>query len=674
MSLAFAKKHGFKLIDSNIHIKTASNEIVKVSGTTEFLDIKIRHSKCKLKFLVINNSSQDILLGLDWFNLTDCVISPSEKWLKLSDNSLKIPLFDLNSESDNSADILISESGDLSDIDDDADWMVEDRFKAPDSIQPLSILSASENALFAKFRQSLKGTFATDYDNLGCCNLRKHKIKIIDPDLDPLFIPPYRKSPAERAELKLEIEKMLKAGVIRRSRSPYSSPAFMVPKKCGKRRLVIDYRQLNKRTRTEYFPLPNITDIIERVACDRYFTSLDLKAGYWQVLLDEGSVALTAFSTPDGHYEFLRLPFGLKNAPADFSRLMREIIGDLEFVECYIDDLIVHSADFKSHLKHISQVLDRLSGANLKINLEKCVWLGLEIKVLGYIISHNKIMMDPAKVEAIANCLAPTNIRELQRFVGCCNYYSKFVKDFALIVKPLFDLTKKDTKYVWSELAELGFVQLKELLLQYPILRQPDPSQPFIIHCDSSGYASGAILSQVDPESGLEYVVVYASRILKGAETHYTITEKECLAVVWSVKLFRPYIYGSKFTVITDHEALKWLMGLKNPVGRLARWVIYLQCLDFEIIHKKGSSHTNADFLSRPVLANKVAILPDNPDDISSVDSDIFEDEPFIYFLLNGRHRDGISRKVLNRINKLSPYYKYDGVNILYDRHGDSKF
>lgn len=360
----------------------------------------------------------------------------------------------------------------------------------------------------------------------------------------------------------------------------------VVTSKSKPKRICVDYRKLNSVTITENWPLPNILDILEVLAMSKYFTILDLKSGYWQVLIDEESIEKTAFSTPDGHYEFLRLPFGLKNAPAHFCRIMSTLLGDLNFVAIYLDDITIHSKSLDDHFSHINIVLNRLQDANLKLNPSKCTWIATEIKILGHIVANNKIAMDKDKIKAIVERAPPKNVKQLQQFLGLVGFYRRFIDHFSLIVVPLFALLKLNAKFVWDSSCDKAFEQLKKALVAYPILRQPDSSRPFVLYTDASGYALGAILGQFDGND--EYVCAYASRILNKHEVNYSIAEKECLAILFGLKNFRVYLLGTHFNIITDHSALKWLMSIKEPTGRLARWAIYLQGYSFDITHRKG--------------------------------------------------------------------------------------
>ena len=393
---------------------------------------------------------------------------------------------------------------------------------------------------------------------------------------------------------------------------------------------------------------------------------MDLKSGYWQTKLDDASIPKTAFTTTDGHYEFVRTPFGLRNAPAQFSRMMQMTLGHLPFVEIYLDDLTIHSLNFEDHLSHLKKTLNVLRNANLKINKDKCTWFATTIKLLGHIVSGGQVHMDPAKVEAISKRRPPTNVKQVQEFLGLPNYYRRFIKDFSKIAAPIFNLLKKDVPFNWSKECDVAFNMLKERLTSYPIIRQPNFKKYFVLHTDASGFALGAILTQVDEIMlqklsdylKMDYVVAYSSRLLKGAEINYAITQKECLAIVWGIKQFHTYLYGKKFTVVTDHSALAWLNQMPAQNGRLARWAIYLQEYNFDIVYRNGSSHGNVDALSRPVLVAKAKqVLPEIVDEnIKTMDP--YEDEALLHYLTFRRHVSGASKKQIKRVEKLSNQYQ----------------
>ena len=667
LSARVVKDIGIKVYPCITQVKTATNQVSNVIGMSDPLLVDIQGHACEICFLILDMEDHDVLLGLDWFEETGAGVYPLEKLLRFPGHTIKLSevaeeIIDesLYGFEENVVDILLAEIADEDDIDEQG-WEMQSVF----SLKPEALLSKDQRAQFNKLRPIVKEMVATDFNDLGCSKLRDYRIELLDDS--PIFIPPYRKSIAEREEIKLEIDKMLKAGIIRPSRSPWSSPVIMVPKKGGTKRMCIDFRKLNAVTRTINWPLPVILDILDRLSESCWFSALDLKSGYWQMKMNKYSIEKTAFSTPDGHYEFLRLPFGLKNAPAEFSRLMYMVLGQLPYVEIYLDDITIHSKSFEDHIVHVKDVLRRLKEAGLKINAEKCKWFAAEINILGHIVANHKVSMDKSKLEAIKNRQPPKNVKQLQQFLGLCNYYRRFIEGFAKIATPLFRLLQKESKWIWDKDCVNAFEALKNKLVSDPVLRLPSFNRSFILYTDASGYALGAILSQKDDE-GNDYVCSYASRLLKNAELNYGITEKECLAVVWAIKHFRVYLYGTPFKVITDHSALAWLMSIKDPNARLARWAIYLQTYQFEIIHRKGKIHSNVDALSRPVLA--VAVNPSSEDsDESSKSLDPWDDELLLHYLSHAKFLPGATRSSIKRVTNRAPHFKLDKDKLFYRKN-----
>jgi len=392
---------------------------------------------------------------------------------------------------------------------------------------------------------------------------------------------------------------MLEAGVIKRSSSPWTSPVVIVPKPDGSKRFCIDYRKLNSYTKKDNHPIPRIDDLLDAFTGAKWFTTLDLAAGYWQIPMKEEDIEKTAFITQDGTYEFTVMPFGLCNAPATFQRMMNLIFEDMLFrnIKVYLDDCNIYSKTFEQHLKDLEEVFIRLRNAGLKLKPTKCHFCHQEIKFLGHIVGVNGIKVDPDKIEKVKNFPQPKNLRELRGFVGLASYYRKFIKDFSNIVRPLTKLFKKSEEYIWTEKQGKAFDILKEKLTTAPVLQFPNFDEPFILYTDASMQALGAVLAQKDKE-GKEYVIAYASKGLTSAEQNYTVTELECYAVIWAIEKFHLYLASKKFTVVTDHYALKWLQT-SVPKGRRARWILRLQPYDFEIQYKEGRKHLNADALSR---------------------------------------------------------------------------
>ena len=364
------------------------------------------------------------------------------------------------------------------------------------------------------------------------------------------------------------------------------------------------FRKLNKETLRGAYPLPNIEDMMHDMSGAKYFSSLDVMSAFWNVPVAEKDIAKTGFSTPFGNFEWVRMPFGLVNASSTFQRLINKVLADLPFAVAYIDDIFVFSNSFEEHVEHLQQVLKKLQEAGLKLKLAKCAFAATSIKCLGNIINQEGIHADPDKIAAIKDLPRPLSPSDVRSFLGTANYYRAFVKDFAHLMLPLQELTKKRTQFLWTQECEEAFVAIKEKLTSTPCLHLPVWNQPFIVHSDWSKGAIGAVLSQVDPKTGLEHPIHFASRSLTAAERNYAPTEGECLALVWAVQKFRTYLHGHRFVVHTDHASLKWLNDARFNNSKLERWALRLQEHDFTVAYKKGSENLVADALSRLVSAH----------------------------------------------------------------------
>ena len=331
-----------------------------------------------------------------------------------------------------------------------------------------------------------------------------------------------------------------------------------------------------------------------------YFTTLDLQSGFYQVTIDPSSTPYTAFRCHLGVWEFKRLPMGLRNSPATFQRVMEAVLHGLNWKYClvYMDDVCIFSPDFDMHLQHIESVLQRLSAAGLKLRPDKCQFARDSIHYLGHVISSNGISPDPDKVVAVKEYPVPTNVKELRAFLGLSGYYRRFVKSYAKIATPLYNLTSKGVPFEWSTDCQVAFEQLKSALISPPILAYPDYERPFKVFTDASSFAVGGVLSQDDTE-GNEHVISYVGRALTPPERNYGISEKECLALGFAIKKLDCYLRFSTFTAIVDHSSLKWLFSLKEPTGKFARWITLLQGYTFDIKHRAGQVHQNADGVSR---------------------------------------------------------------------------
>lgn len=471
------------------------------------------------------------------------------------------------------------------------------------AIRPASSLTNAENKALSDVVKKFE-SISYEKKGLGLTHLVQHKIHTTGPPIKQRYFP---LSPARQRQLDAEVDEMLKLGVIRPSRSPWSSPVLIVQKKDGTGRFCLDSRKINDVTTRDSYPLPYITRILDKLGGARYISSIDLSKAFWQIALDKDSCQKTAFVVPGrGLFEFTRMPFGLKNAPSELQRLADALFGP-EFDDnafCYLDDLILVSEDLESHLCLLNRVYERLRDAGLTINLKKSEFCKAELKYLGYMVDSQGLRTDPIKIDSIKNFPVPKNAKQIRAFIGLCGYFRRFIKGFSSIAAPLTRLTgskKGISNFAWSPEAETAFKALKKALTSAPVLSCPDFTKPFAIHCDaSSGGIGGVLIQTID---GLEHPIAYYSRCLNTHERNYGITERELLAVLDSVTHFRPYIEGAHFTVVTDHSSLKWLGSLSNPSGRLARWSSRLSQFSFDVVHRRGTQHIVPDVLSRMDVA-----------------------------------------------------------------------
>lgn len=433
-------------------------------------------------------------------------------------------------------------------------------------------------------------------DKIGCTGDVEHTIQT--GEANPVFCQPYRVSKFERDLINEKVGEMLRDGIIQPSQSPWSSPVVLVRKKSGDHRFCVDYRRLNAVTKRDVYPLPRMDDVFDCLAGAKIFSSLDLASGYWQVSVADSDRYKTAFVTPDGLFEFKRLPFGLANAPATFQRLMDRVLGRLKWKMClvYLDDILVFGKTFGEHQERLQQVLVALEKANLTLNLRKCVFGTSRVKHLGHVISGEGICPDPEKVSALTD-FPVNNVKSLRAFLGLASFYRKFIADFAAIAHPLHALLKKNARWDWGETQEKAKGTLVKRLCHTPVLAHFDDKLEVEIQTDASYLGLGAVLMQ--PAENGPRPVAFISRRLTDAEGRYHSNELECLALVWALKKFRCYVYGRPFQVKTDNSAVKWLFSKKELVGKFSRWVLELQEYDFHVGHIKGAENPVADALSR---------------------------------------------------------------------------
>lgn len=427
----------------------------------------------------------------------------------------------------------------------------------------------------------------------------------------PIRQRPRRLPLAQQEEVEQMIQTMKKEDIIEESSSPWSSPVVLIPKKDGTKRFCVDYRMLNSVTKKDSYPLPRIDDTLDVLSGSAWFSTLDLKSGYWQVGLAKEAKEKTAFSTGSGLWQFKVLPFGLCNAPATFERLMERVLKGILFKTClvYLDDIIVFGPSFDEHLARLKEVLIRLEQANLLLNPKKCQLFQSRVEYLGHIVSSAGIETDPKKIDAVMTWPRPSNKREVRSFLGLCTYYRRFVRNFADIACNLHVLTEKNRQFQWTSENEATFQELKTRLCEAPVLAYPIPGELFILDTDASNDGIGGVLSQrVNQE---EQVLAYYSRKFNKAERNYCVTRRELLSMVETMKHYSKYLVGQKFVVRTDHAALKWLTNFRNPEGQIARWLERLQSFEFSIEHRKGIKHGKRGCTLPSTMRRIVSTLPE---------------------------------------------------------------
>ena len=463
--------------------------------------------------------------------------------------------------------------------------------------QSAAELSQDEQLQLAQLLCTYGNAFSTGPGDLGRTSLVQHDI-MTQPGA-PVKQPPRRMAREKQQDADQQVQQSLEVGLARRGHSSWASPIVMVRKKDGTYRLCVDYRALNDCTIKDAYPLPRIQDTLDTLSNAKWFSTLDLASGYWQVELTPRARRAAAFCTRNGLFEWNVMPFGLCNAPATFQRLMDRVLAGLQWETClvYLDDIIVLGRDVPEMLHRLSDVFNRLQDANLKLKPAKCCLFRHQVAYLGHIVSEQGVTTDPAKIQKVQDWPTPTSIQEVRQFIGLASYYRRFVEDFATIAEPLHNLTKKYARFQWTSECQEAFDGLKQRLTTTPVLGYPLDEGNMLLDTDASDTGIGAVLSQV--QQGRERVLAYGSRKLSKTEQNYCTTRRELLAVVEFTSHFRQYLLGRHFTVRTDHSSLRWLTKMREPEGQLARWLEKLGEYDFEIIHRPGRLHNNADSLSR---------------------------------------------------------------------------
>jgi len=345
--------------------------------------------------------------------------------------------------------------------------------------------------------------------------------------------------------------------------------------------------------------MPLVEDVIDQLGSSAWFRALDLQSAFWQIRMVLEDLKKTALITKTGLYDWTVMPFGLKNATSTFTRTMSEVFKDFgsKFLKVFVDDLNVHSGSWVEHLQHLDMVLCKLREVNFKLNSKKCYFATKSIAFLGHVVSENGTRPDPGKIEAVLHFPQPRTVTNIRSFLGLTGYYRKYIKGYARLATPLFELTRKDVDFLWDAGCQQAFQALRMALVEAPILIRPDFKRSFCLDVNWSPKGVRAILSQ--REGKLEKVVAYASKSLTVAQKKFHPMEGECYALIWGVMHFRQYLYRNHFILRTNHKPLEWLATVSDAHGRRGRWINMMQDFSFKIVHRPGLRHINVDALSR---------------------------------------------------------------------------
>lgn len=539
----------------------------QVTAPVKFDDICL-----EIEFYVARDGDfyYDCLIGRNAIQYPDIAVILDSSGCRLTRTCLPLSKCVINHVSNSLDDEMVQLNESISHLDYNLQMKIKNVFEKFPSVLPL---------------QNHIGTVKT-----GEMHLRLKKDEII-------YYRPYRLAPVEREKVKEMIDDLLKKNIIRESDSPYASPVLLVKKKDGSDRMCIDFRALNKIIEKERYPLPLIEDQIDKLGTAKYYISIDMKNGFHQIPVAQNSIKYTAFITPDGHYEFLKMPFGICNGPSVFQRAICKAVQHLKFLLVYIDDLLIPFKTEEVGLQYLEQTLQALSSAGFTVNLKKCKFFVKEIEYLGRQISEEGVRPSNNKVSALTNSPIPTTVREVRQFMGLASYFRRFIPEFASRTSAITKLTKNNQKWEWGQEQDEARNYVITHLITKPLLTIFDPNLKTELHTDASSLGYGAILMQkVDGQSK---VVAYFSKRTSPAESRYCSYDLETLAIYNALQHFRVYLLGIHFIIVTDCNAIKPTMNKRDLSPRVARWWTFMQDFQFEIVYKKGKFVGHVDYLSR---------------------------------------------------------------------------
>ncbi|XP_053400415.1 uncharacterized protein K02A2.6-like [Mercenaria mercenaria] len=466
-----------------------------------------------------------------------------------------------------------------------------------------------------------------------------------------------------KPQIEEELDRLVKDGVLEKvDTSEWATPIVPVPKKEGIR-ICGDFKvTINPLLEVDQHPLPKIEDIFASLGKGKSFSKIDLKNAYLQVEVDEDSKQYLTISTHKGLFRYNRLVFGIASAPAIFQRLIEQVVGDIPNVEVILDDMIVTGQDDNEHLETLEKVLSRLSEYGLKVNVEKCVFMNDKVVFCGHEITKDGLHKTTEKINAIKDAPPIKNVRDLRSFLGLVQYYAKFLPNLATVLHPLHQLLTKNAKWKWTKACQDAVTKVKEMITSDLVLINYDPDLPIILACDASSFGIGTVLSH-KLLNGTERPIAFASRSLNKAEKNYSQIDKEALSLIWGIKKFNSYLYGGRFTLVTDHKPLLSIFSPSKGISattaaRLQRYALFLSGYQYDIVYRYTKQHGNCDSLSRLPLETSNALEADETDVFFSKQLDtlpVSSDQVALE-----TKRDRILSNVLEYVAKGKPMNSYE--------------
>ncbi|GJY44728.1 putative reverse transcriptase domain-containing protein [Tanacetum coccineum] len=563
-------------------VELADGKIVGIDTIIRGCTLNFLDHPFNIDLMPVELGSFDVIIGMDWLRRCHAVIVCDEKLVQIPYGNETLTFCGNESSNGRESRLTVISCSKAQ------EYMAKgcQVFLAQISAKKKEDKSEGKQIKDVPIVRDFPEVFPEDLPGLPPARPVEFQIDLI-PGAAPVARAPYRLAPSEMKELSEQLQELSDKGFIRPSSSPWGAPVLFVKKKDGSFRMCIDYRELNKLTVKNRYPLPRIDDLFDQLQGSSIYSKIDLRSGYHQLRVREQDIPKTAFRTRYGHYEFQVMPFGLTNAPAVFMDLMNRVCKPYldKFVIVFIDDILIYSKDEREHEEHLKAILELLKKEKLYAKFSKCEFWIPKVQFLGHVIDSRGIHVDPAKIESIKDWASPKTPTEIRQFLGLAGYYRRFIEGFSKIAKSMTKLTQKGIKFDWGEKEENAFQLIKQKLCSALILALPEGSEDFVVYCDASHKGLGAVLMQ------REKVIAYASRQLKVHEKNYTTHDLELGSVVFALKIWRHYLYGTRCTVFTDHKSLQHILDQKELNMRQRRWLELLSDYDCDIRYHPGKAN-----------------------------------------------------------------------------------